>query len=180
MKQNAEGVSEAGVGVRKPVVAGWAKEKRVKVERERSDRTLTRFPKRTGGAGGRRRRLESTRGSPGSEADRTRGHGEEWAERRRRRPEAVAGWAKQKRGQGGEGVKRPDLDAVFRSEQVGAGGRCWRRESKEITRSDKTADVISSEKHGSRRLQLQNSWQPELIRIRTSSRAWLRTCSMSK
>ncbi len=43
MKENAEGVSEAGVGVRKPVVAGWAKEKRVKVERERSDRTLTRF-----------------------------------------------------------------------------------------------------------------------------------------
>ena len=43
MKENAEGVSEAGVGVRKPVVAGWAKEKRVKVERERSNRTLTRF-----------------------------------------------------------------------------------------------------------------------------------------
>ena len=31
------------------------------------------FAERIGGAGGRRRRLESTRGSPGSEADRTRG-----------------------------------------------------------------------------------------------------------
>ena len=40
--KNAEGVSEAAVGVRKPVVAGWAKQYRVKVERERSDRTLRR------------------------------------------------------------------------------------------------------------------------------------------
>ena len=41
--KNAEGVSEAAVGDRKPVVAGWAEQSRVKVERERSDRTLRRF-----------------------------------------------------------------------------------------------------------------------------------------
>jgi hypothetical protein len=39
----AEGGPEADAGARKPVVAGWAEENRVKVERERSDRTLTRF-----------------------------------------------------------------------------------------------------------------------------------------
>jgi hypothetical protein len=35
--------SEAAVGDRKPVAVGWAEKNRVKVERERSDRTLRRF-----------------------------------------------------------------------------------------------------------------------------------------
>jgi hypothetical protein len=43
MNKNAEGVSEAAVSDRKPVAVGWAQQSRVKVERERSDRTLRRF-----------------------------------------------------------------------------------------------------------------------------------------
>ena len=43
MHLTAEGGPEAAAGARKPVVAGWAEQNRVKVERERSDRTLTRF-----------------------------------------------------------------------------------------------------------------------------------------
>jgi hypothetical protein len=43
MSLTAEGGPEADAGARKPVAAGRAEQNRVKVERERSDRTLRRF-----------------------------------------------------------------------------------------------------------------------------------------
>ncbi len=103
--KNAEGVSEAAVGVRKPVVAGWAEQGRVKVERERSDRTLrwscgaNRWGWRAQKAAGVRQGEPVERSESGAGQ---RGGRVEW---RRSRNVGGGGAGEREPGQGGKGAK---------------------------------------------------------------------------
>lgn len=72
------------------------------------------------------------------------------------------------------------LRRFFGANRRGAEGRRRRRESIEITRSDMTAAGVPSENSAAVYSRRQNNWTPELIRIRTSSSAWVNACSMSK
>jgi hypothetical protein len=114
--------SEADADARKPVAAGWAEQNRVKVERERSDRTLTRFC----GANRWGWRAPAAAGVHQGELG-ERSEPNVWPRGGRDRvPTSPAvgggGAGGAKPGQGGEGAKRPDLDAVLWSEQVGLEG----------------------------------------------------------
>ena len=73
--------AEAAVGDRKPVAVGWAEQSRVKVERERSERTLRRF---CGANRWGRREVEAGRdrqGEPGERSEPGAGLGKSPARR---------------------------------------------------------------------------------------------------
>ena len=129
MPLTAEGGPEAGAGARKPVAVGWAEQNRVKVERERSDRTLRRFC----GANRRGWRAPAAAGVHQGESGERSGPDVGSRGGNDRVPTSPTagggGVGAAKSGQGGEGAKRPDLEAVLRSGQAGAGGRRRRHES---------------------------------------------------